>query len=45
MSAFGDNEWDDILWEIREFLKNHKISELMEIIRYAIEEKEEGYLN
>lgn len=45
MSAFDNNEWDNILWEIEEFLKNHKISELMEIIQYAIEEKEEGYLH
>ena len=40
MSVFDNNEKDNLLSEIEDFLENHKLSELMEIIRYAIENEE-----
>ena len=43
MSYYGNNEWDDMLYEIREFLKEHNISDLLKIVKDAIAEKEEGY--
>ena len=45
MSVLGNNGEDDVLFEIEKFLKDHTISELLEIVKYACEEKEEGYLN
>ena len=45
MSVLGDNGEDDVLFKIEKFLKDHTISELLEIVKYACEEKEEGYLN
>ena len=43
MSYYGRNDWDDMLYEIREFLKEHNISDLLKIVKDAVEEKEEGY--
>ena len=43
MSYYGNNEWDDMLYEIREFLKEHNISDLLKIVKDAVAEKEEGY--
>jgi len=40
MSAFGDYEKDNLEYEIRFFLENHKISELLDVVRYCIEDKE-----
>lgn len=43
MSYFDNPEKDDLVDEIRRFLKNHKVSTLLEVISYAIycEEDEE----
>ena len=40
MSAFDNNEKDEVVEVVSVFLENHKISELMDIIRYCIEEYE-----
>ena len=42
MSYYGRDDWDDMLWEIKEFLKNHNISDLLKIVKDAVAEKEEG---
>lgn len=44
MSYYGNNEWDDMLYEIEEFLKTHNVSDLLKIVQCAAEEKEEGCL-
>ena len=44
MSRYDDGEKDDLIYELEEFLKNHSIKELMELVTDAIESKEEGYL-
>lgn len=36
MSYFGNDEKDDLLYEIRDFLKNHNISTLLEVVYHAI---------
>ena len=41
MSAFDNKEWDDLEREIRMFLMNHSIGNLMEIVKYCIEDKED----
>ncbi len=44
MSRYDDNALDDMSYEIEEFLKNHSISQLLELITYVIKIKEEyGY--
>ena len=41
MSAFDNNEKDEVYYAIKNFLdEGHKISELMDILRYTIEEYE-----
>lgn len=40
MSAFGNSEKDNLESEIRDFLENHSISELLDVVRYCVEEKE-----
>ena len=41
MSWYDNNEWDDVFYISKEFLKNHKISELLTIVQKAIEYKED----
>lgn len=36
MSYFGNDEKDYLVDEIREFLKNHKVSTLLDVVSYAI---------
>lgn len=45
MSAFDNNAWDSVYDVIKEFLKKHKVSELLTIVQYLVEAKEEGYLD
>ena len=45
MSYYDNYEWDNIMDEIKEFLKYHKLSELLMIVQAAVEQKEEGFLN
>ena len=40
MSAFGNDEKDDVYYAVKNFLETHKISELLEIIQYCVESKE-----
>ena len=41
MSYFGNYEKDDLLDHMKEYLEDHPISELIEIVRAAIELMEE----
>lgn len=36
MSMYGDSEKNSLYEDIRDFLETHKISELLEIVRYCI---------
>lgn len=45
MSAFDNNAWDSVYDVIKEFLREHKVSELLTIVQYLVEAKEEGYLD
>ena len=45
MSRFGDGEWDDLSFQIDEFLKNHTVSDLLELVKCSVELKEKGYLD
>ena len=40
MSAFGNCEKDQLVEEMVSFLKDHPVSELLDIVRYAVEEAE-----
>ena len=42
MSMFDNNDKDYLYDNIVEFLREHKVSELMHIVEVAIEEVEEG---
>ena len=37
MSRYGDADYDDMIYEIDEFLKEHKPSELLELVHDAVE--------
>lgn len=43
MSMCGESEWDknNLYDELRNFLKEHKVSELLEIVKDAVEYNEE----
>lgn len=43
MSMYGESEWDknNLYDELRNFLKEHKVSELLEIVKDAVEYNEE----
>lgn len=41
MSAFDDVGKDNLEFEIRLFLNEHTIAELMQVVTYCIEEKEQ----
>lgn len=43
MSMYGDTNYDmnDLYDQMREFLKDHKVSELLEIVKDAVEYNEE----
>ena len=43
MSTFDDNAFDEVFDVVHEFLKDHKVSELLKIIKEAVEYSEEGY--
>ena len=40
MSAFGNDEKDEVYRAIKNFFEGYKISELMNILRYVFEEYE-----
>lgn len=45
MSRYGRNDYDEMIYELEEFLKTHSIYELLKLVTEAIDSKEEGYLN
>ena len=45
MSYYGNNDKDNLLFVIKQFLKEHPVSELLEVVADAAEAKEEGWLD
>lgn len=45
MSRYGDYDYDDMIYELEEFLRHHEVSELLELVHDAVESKEKGYLD
>ena len=43
MSAFGNDSKDNLVFEINCFLEDHSITELLEVVQYCIEYKEDDY--
>ena len=41
MSRYGDADYDDMAYELDEFLKKHRPSELLNLVQYAVELWEE----
>jgi hypothetical protein len=41
MSVYDNADKDNLEYEIRTFLENHTITELLEIVQYCVSEKEE----
>lgn len=41
MSRYGDSNYDDMFYELNEFLKSHKPSELLKLVQDAVELQEE----
>ena len=41
MSRYGDSDYDDMFYELDEFLKSHKPSELLKLVQEAVEYWEE----
>ena len=41
MSVFDDNDMDSLEIEIRNFLENHPVKDLMRVLLYCIEDKKE----
>ena len=45
MSVFGNDDEDDLLCEMERFLENdHTIAELIEVVKYVVLEREEGFV-
>ena len=44
MSRYDDSDYDGMIYELETFLKTHSISELLRLVKDAVENKEEGYL-
>ena len=45
MSVFSTEDKNDLLCELQNFLSNNTISDFLEVVAYAIEEKEDSYLD
>ena len=41
MSRYGDSDYDDMFYELDEFLKSHKPSELLKLVQEVVEWWEE----
>ncbi len=41
MSKFVDPDYDDMFYEMCDFLKSHKVSELLYLVQYTVEWLEE----
>ena len=44
MSIFDNASKDDLEYEISTFLESHTITELLEVVKYCIESKEDTYV-
>lgn len=44
MSVFDNSAKDDLEYEVRTFLEEHTIIELLEVVKYCIETKEDDYI-
>ena len=44
MSIFDNSSKDDLEYEISTFLEEHTIVELLEVVKYCIETKEDNYI-
>ena len=40
MSRYGRGDYDDMIYELDEFLKDHTIAELLQLVASAAEDKE-----
>ena len=40
MSKYGRGDYDDMFYELDEFLREHKISELLQLVTDAVDYKE-----
>ena len=40
MSRYGRSDYDDMIYELDEFLRNHTIAELLQLVARAAEDKE-----
>ena len=45
MSRYDRSDYDNMIWELEDFLKTHSIYELLKLITDAVDSKEEGYLD
>ena len=45
MSYFGNKDNDDLLEEIEYYLKEHTIEDLMQVVTYAVSNKEHEYIS
>lgn len=41
MGRYGNSDYDDMFYELNEFLKDHKPSDLLELVKDAVEWWEE----
>lgn len=40
MSVFGNRAKDDLEWEMRNFLEENTITDLLEVVKWCVENKE-----
>lgn len=40
MSRYGDYDYDNMIYELDEFLRNHEVSELLKLVTDAVEDIE-----
>lgn len=45
MSVFGDPDKDNLEMEIRLFLEEHTITELIDVVQWCVESKEDDYIS
>ena len=41
MSMYKDSDWDEVFYVLNEFLESHKLSELLRLVKDAVEQCEE----
>ena len=45
MSYFGNDDKDNLLEELEYYLKEHTIEDLMQVVTYAVSNKEQEYIS